>query len=223
MKVAIISANLGSYDPPAEWPALDVPKGVELEIVRLTDENFPPRSLAMTSRLQCGIPKWFGRDFAPTADVIIWIDASCAPTRIAVPWFLKQLGDRDLAAFRHPERRTIRAEYEFMKARMARPGETYLNSRYKGEDLDGMMAFIERQHMSNAPLYATTAFAYLWSPYVADALEHVWSLKARYLLHDQLAFAYVVGWANLSRKAIADNYLKCSALTFLRPSRKRKA
>lgn len=216
-RVAIISANLGSYDPPNTWPELEVPRGVELTCLRLTDANVPPRTKAMTSRLQCGIPKWFGMDFAPDADVIVWIDASCAPTPIAVSWFLERLGEA--AVFRHPERRTIRDEYEFMVTRMARPGETYLTSRYAGEDLRGQFEMIEARGLAGLPLYASTAFAYRTTARMRQALAEVFLWKARYLLHDQLAFPFALHTHGCGIHVADDNYMKCDALTFTRKRR----
>jgi hypothetical protein len=59
---------------------------------RFTDANFPPRPLAMTSRLQAGIPKMFGWQLRPGHDVYIWIDASRGLLRDdSVAWFLEQL------------------------------------------------------------------------------------------------------------------------------------
>ncbi len=215
MKVALISANLGAYDPPNAWPALDVPEGVSLEIHRLTDADLRPRRLAMTSRLQCGIPKWFGADWAPDADVIVWIDASCAPTAQAVPWFLDRLHG-EIAVFAHPERKTIAEEYAFMVARMQRPGETYLTSRYAAEDLDGMFQHIDRKGLAGLPLYASTAFAYRTTGLMVQALHEVFLWKARYCLHDQLAFPYVLHTHGVKVNVLPENYLRCEALTFTR-------
>lgn len=218
MKVAVISANLGSYDPPRAWPELQAPAGVEVSVHRFTDENFPPRPLAMTSRLQCGIPKWFGWELVPGHDVYIWVDASCTPTPVLVPWFLEHLGTANLAVFAHPDRATVREEYEFMKARMARPGERYLTSRYRGEWLDEQFAHSE----PDAPLIASTAFCYRFGYSARDqfpvhqALSAVWLHKTRYLLHDQLAFSTMVQRYGIRPHWIHESYLRCAALTFTR-------
>lgn len=219
MRVALISANLGGYDQPNTWPEQIVPAGVTVDVHRFTDENFPPRPLAMTSRLQCGIPKWFGVDFAPSADVLIWIDGSCAPTPIAVSWFLERLGQADIAAFRHPDRCTIREEYEFIKTRMRRPGETYLTSRYAGEWLDAQYARIAAAKCEYLPLFASTAFVYRPRPNMLAALADVFLMKARYLLHDQLAFPFALDQHGCTVNQIPYNYLKCDALTFTRGKR----
>ena len=222
MKLAIISANLGGYEQLAEWPSLEVPPGVEVQVLRLTDRELPPRPLAMTSRLQCGIPKWFGVEFAPDADVILWIDASCAPTPTAVSWFLDRLHG-EVAVFAHPERQTIREEYHFIAGRMARPGERYLTSRYQGEWLHEQFAEIERVGLAGLPLYASTAFAYRPTVRVQAALRDVFVAKARYCLHDQLSFPVALHQHGCRVTVLPDNYLHCEALTFKRVGKRRSA
>lgn len=235
MKVAVISANLGGYDVPREWPAQVTEH--QVTYVRFHDGNLPPRPLAMTSRLQCAMPKMFGPQFAPGFDAYIWIDASCAPTPVAVEWFLERLGDNELAVFQHPDRKTIREEYEFIKARMARPGETYLNSRYKGEWLDAQFAEIMADthveacrgtgriprslpgsFVDNA-LYASTAFVYRPTHLMAVLGREWWYHKTRFLLHDQLALPYAIWRSGVQFNVIPDNYLKCAGLTFTRTRR----
>ncbi len=215
MRVAIISANLGAYDPPHEWAPQVVP-GATVSVHRFDDSNFPPRSKAMTPALQVGLLKWFGPDFVPVADAVIWIDASCAPTPQSASWFLDRLGSADVAVFAHPERMTIREEYEFIVGRMARRGESYLNGRYKGEWIAEQFAMIEQAGKADLPLYASTAFAYRPTPKVLSAFADVFLLKARYLLHDQLAFPYALDKHMCSVNIIRENYLKCDALMFMR-------
>lgn len=233
MKVAVISANLGSYDKPNDWPELIAPDGVTVAVHRFTDANFPPRPLAMTSRLQCALPKMFGPQFAPGFDLYLWIDASCVPTPNAVEWFIERLGDKELVVFKHPERNSIREEYEFMKARMARPGETYLNSRYKGEWLDEQFAAVMtdtrpgkqpagvipdtmgRRFVDDA-LYASTAFMYRPSTSMAVMGSIWWYHKTRFILHDQLALPYAMWRSGVPFNVIPDSYLKCDGLTFAR-------
>jgi hypothetical protein len=213
VKVAVISANLGGYDTPREWPEQVTEH--QVTYVRLHDGNFPPRPLAMTSRLQCGIPKWFGMDFAPKdTDVIIWIDASCVPTPIAVDWFLEKLGNADIAVFAHPDRKTIREEYEFITRKLS-DGNKYLTSRYKGEWLDEQFRFISEEGRPDAPLFASTAFVYRIGGYIAAQLESVFLYKARYHLHDQLALAFVLDGLK-GVNVIPDNYLRCPALEYVR-------
>ena len=219
MTVAVISANLGAYDRETLWPALDAPAGVAVRVHRFTDATCAPRPLAMTARLRCGLPKWFGPEFVPGADVYVWIDASCTPTPGAVAWFLEQLGPNDAAFFRHPDRATVREEYDFIVARMARRGETYLTSRYRGEWLTEQFAAIESAGHADARLFASTAFIYRPTPPVLALLKEVWYGKTRYHLHDQLWLAHAVA-AGRARVGVIDaDYLKCPAFSFTRQRR----
>lgn len=218
IRLAVVSANLGGYDRPADWPVLSAPAGVTIDVHRFTDANCPPRPLAMTSRLQCGLLKMFAPwQFVPGYDIYLWIDASCVPTAEAVRYFLNRLGDRELAVFRHPDRRTIRDEVAFMTARMARPGERYLTSRYRGEWMDALYRSIaaDTSYVDDR-LYASTAFAYRPTPAVQLMMSHWWLTKSRYLLHDQIAWPYVIRKAACEVAVIPDNYLKCPALVYVR-------
>jgi hypothetical protein len=193
MKVAVISANLGGYDAVVPWPEQEgLPPGVTVDVHRLDDRSFQGRDLAMTSRLKCGIPKWFGAELFPGYDVYLWVDASRALAPDTVAWFLNRLGMYELALFLHPERMTIRQEYEFIKARLQRPGETYLNSRYAGEWLEAQYRAVSKPWHIDNRLYASTAFAYRPTLTIQRAFKEVWHHKSRYLLHDQLALPYAV-------------------------------
>ena len=225
MRVAVLSANLGAYECPHSWVTQRPPHGITIDVYRFTDANVPPRPLAMTSRLLCGLPKMFGAwQFAPGYDAYMWVDASCALLHEdSVAWFLDQLDGAELAVFRHPDRRTIREEYEFMLERMARPDETYLNSRYKGEWLQSLYEEIatDTSYVDDR-LYASTAFAYKPTPRVQLMMTHWWLTKSRWSLHDQIAWPYVIAKAGCSVNVIEQSYLKCPYLTYVR-NKKRAA
>lgn len=217
MRVAVISANLGGYDPQIPWVHQVVPAGVSVDVHRLTDENFSGREKAMLPALKCGIPKWFGWELFPHYDLYLWMDASRGLLRPdTVAWFLAQAGNADLLLFKHPERATVREEYAFMKARMARTGETYLTSRYAGEWLDEEFA----ASRPDAPLFASTAFVYQPTLAVRAIFKEVWYRKTRYCLHDQLALAHAVADSRISHdfrlKVIPDSVYDCPHLPFTR-------
>lgn len=193
MRVCVLSANLGGYDNHVDWAPQVAPDGVTIDVFRLTDATFPGREKAMRPALKCAIPKMCGFELYPGYDVYVWVDASRGLLRSdSVAWFLKQLGAAEMLCFRHPERATIREEYEFVKARLARPGETYLTSRYAGEWLDQQYAAVSPLWYVDAKLYASTAFAYRPTLRVKKALRDWFFHKARYLLHDQLALPFVL-------------------------------
>lgn len=192
MKVSVLSANLGNYDQVVPWVE-QVVHGASVEIHRFTDENFPGREKAMRPALKCALPKMFGFELVPGCDVYLWVDASRGLLRPdTAAWFIEALGKREMLLFLHPERQTIRDEYAFMKARMARPGETYLTSRYEGEWLDAQYAAVTPPWYLDNRLYASTAFAYRPTLRVREMLKDWWFHKSRYCIHDQLALPYVV-------------------------------
>jgi hypothetical protein len=224
--VAIISANLGGYESHSpEWPAQVVPDGVTVDVHRFTDATFSPRSKAMTPSLQCGLLKMFGPEFVPGYDVYLWVDASCTPTPTCVAWFLRHLGDAEMAIFAHPDRSTVQEEYEFIKSRMARPGETYLNRRYAGEWIDEQYAAIasgvwggatlQGKFVDNA-LYASTAFMYRPTICVEIMGRLWWYGKTRYFLHDQLWWPFAIYRSTARVNVIRESYLRCEALTYTR-------
>jgi hypothetical protein len=218
MRILALSANLGGYDKPKSWPEQKLDSGVELDIIRLTDETFPPRPLAMTSRLQCGIPKMFGWQLYPGYDAYIWIDSSCILTNeYSVMGFVGKLFNDDIAVFKHPDRNSISEEYHFMKARMERPGETYLNSRYKGEWIDEQYKFLmDDPTFEDNNLFASTAFIYRPSNKIKWSFEEWWALKCRYLLHDQLAFPWVLSFTGVEMNIIKLDYRDCELTTYVR-------
>ena len=229
MKVTVISANLGGYDKPHEWVTQIVPHWIDLRVYRLTDETFPPRPLAMTSRLQVGIPKTCGWQLFPGADYYIWLDASCAllePTCVEqfvdlMPY--RTMQSYDIALFEHPDRDTIHQEYMFVREKLA-TGNKYLCSRYADEWIDEQYGVIagDGSYVDDT-LYASTAFIYHNKPHVQAMLWDWWAHKSRYLLHDQLALPYLVKKHKLNVRAIRQDYRKCDYMTFVRPSKRKVA
>lgn len=216
MKIAVLSANLGGYDAQVDWVPQHI-EGSTVDIIRFTDATFPPRSKAMTPALQCAIPKMFGWELRPGYDVYIWIDASRGLLRPdTAAWFVEKLDTADMALFLHPERHTIAEEYAFVKARLARPGETYLTSRYAGEWLDAQYAAVNQPWHLDNKLYASTAFAYRPSTRVRAMMREWWFHKSRYLLHDQLALPYLVRDHRVHVNEVTESVYDCEHLPMTR-------
>lgn len=205
----ILSANLGNFDPEIEWVAQNDYQGIPISICRFDDRTFPPRERAMTSRLQPGIVKMFGWDLVPGFDYYIWVDASKTITSPDFGTFmLGQLGSADFAVFAHPDRRSIKSEYEFVRQKLAE-GNQYLLSRYQGEWLSEQYRVIERDKaFKDNCLYASTGFAYRPNSRVRTAMKEWWFHKTRYLLHDQLALPYVLAKSKVKVNVIRENIYK---------------
>jgi hypothetical protein len=221
IRVAVVSANLGSYDPVVDYPIQKVDSHIELDIYRLNDNNFFPRPLAMTSRLMAGMPKMLSWQMFPCYDFYIWVDASCTlSNENSVMWFIDKIIGYDFALFKHPDRYTIYEEYEFVK-RKIKEGSKYLCSRYKDEWLDQQMnCILDDRTFVDDSLYASTAFVHKNIKKNQAVLKDWCFHKTRFLLHDQLALPYVIKKGNCKVNVIPDNYLKCEPLTYIR-NRKR--
>ena len=217
IRVAVVSANLGNYDPVIEYVLQKVNDDIELDIFRLSDKEFPPRPKAMTSRLQAGMPKMFSWQLFPGYDFYIWVDTSCSlQNEDSVMWFMDKIKGYDFAFFKHPDRNTVYEEYTFVKRKIAE-GSRYLCSRYEGEWLDEQIEYITNDpSFVDDCLYASTAFIYKNTKKVQNILKEWWFHKSRFLIHDQLALPYVVQKGNGKVNVIPDNYLKCDYVTYTR-------
>lgn len=216
MTVALISANLGSFDVPQGFP---VQEGVNVDVHFFTEANFPPRYRAMTPRLQAKIPKMFGWQLRPDYDAYLWLDASLVPSRPdTVAWFLAQLGEGDIAVYRHPWRQTAAQEAEYLRTKMA-AGSHYLKSRYENEDLDGQMAAIanDRAYQDDR-FYAGGAFCYRHTPRTEQAMREWWYHTTRFHCIDQLAFAYALHTAGCAVNVIDEDIYHASHVAWTRRS-----
>ena len=171
MKIAVITANLGDFDPKING----VEQSVPYDFYRFTDENFPPRHKAMTPRLQARIVKMFGWQMVPGYDYYIWVDSSLVLShRDSVRWFIDQCDGVDMAVFKHPERNTIQQEADFLKERLNR-NDPYIVSRYENELIDPQLAEIKAdKSFADQNLFASSAFVYKNNPKVQNVMFHWW-------------------------------------------------
>lgn len=202
MKTIILTANLGDFDTPVD----PVRQTTHVSFCRFTDENFPPVT-GLTPRLQYRLPKMFGWQFMPGYDVYIWLDGSFSlPRGDSVEWLLEQLGDVDMALFKHPWRNTIQEETDHIEEHL-RAEKPYITSRYKNGFHQEQLADIklDKDYVDDR-LFTSTAFVYRDSEPVRDALRMWWLHTSRYFTVDQLALPYVT--RNLKVNVIEDNQYK---------------
>ena len=210
-RVFLHSANLAKFDA----PRLPVPQvGADVTYHLYTETEFPPRPKGVSPRLQARIPKIFGWDLSPGYDVYFWQDASLHVAREdAVSWFLDQLGDADFLAFRHPWRATLAEEMDFVRWKIKK--SRYLQTRYEGEDLEGLWQYVERQGMLQALLYASTAFCYRSpTPEMQQSMWMWWALTSRYHAIDQVQ--YTLALAPHRVVVLDEDIYHASHLTFTR-------
>jgi hypothetical protein len=213
-KIAVVTANLGGFDLIFDY----APQSMEYDFYRFTDENFPPRSRAMTPRMQARIIKCFSWQIVPNYTHYIWVDGSCSLFhKDSVKWFLEQCENADAAFFKHPERNTIQQECDYLKKKLAVQSR-YICSRYMGEFLDEQMDEIRRDtSFKDDFLYASTAFVYQNNPCVHDMLKEWWYHISRYHIIDQLALPYVIKKSECKVNIIDEKY---GEIPYLTPTRK---
>lgn len=210
MSVAVISANLGSFDKKQNHVEQDTDRYITYHI--WTDDNFEPRVNSMTPRLQARIPKMMAWNMLPDHDLYIWVDSSCQlADKDSVEWFIDQLGDADFAFFRHNKRKTVGEEAEYLKHRLE-IGCSYVTPRYEGEHLDSQMEVVDPDN----PLFATTAFIYRNNERARDALTLWWLHTSLYHSIDQLSLYKALKDAGATYNTIDEDYLKCKHLEYIR-------
>lgn len=204
--VAILQAVLNNFDTPVDPVVQDGIKDTEVVFHRFTDENFPPIT-GLTPRFQYRIPKLFGWQMYPDADVYIWLDGTASfKRRDCVQWYLDQLGDNDMAFFAHPNRSTIKEEVDHIETYMTKEagtkrGQNYLIDRYKNglhkEQYEDIL--LDEDFVDNK-LYASTVFVYRDSEQVRDAMRLWWLHQSRYYTCDQVVLPYVLWKSGLRVK-----------------------
>lgn len=194
--ILVMSACFGNLDTP------------DPSIYCITEKQFPLRDKSMTPRLQSRIVKTHMWQFA-SPDIFIWVDSSC---RIkSKQWFLDKLGEADIAVFKHPNRKTVQDEADYLKYRLA-IGCPYITPRYEHEDIDGQLA----QVSPDQQLYASTAFICRNNLRVQSMFKDWWYHISRWHSIDQLSLPHILETNDITYNVIPDNYLKCEGLEYVR-------
>ncbi len=202
-RIALISANLGEYDYP---PREHVPQSIPYDNHFFTDENFLPRTKAMTPRLQSKIPKCFGWQMVPGYDYYMWIDGNFVFThKGSLKRFLDYCKDHDIVAFSHPKRKNIWEEWRYVRRGMHQ--SSFLLSRYENEFLEEQYQVInDDKEFEDKMLLNAGVFMYKNTPKVQGALKEWFYHMCRYDIMDQLAFSYVIQKAGLKINIFPDHY-----------------
>lgn len=218
MKLLIYSANLGNFEKPKKHVEQDLPYNIDqIDYFTFTDSNYPPRFNSMTPRLQARICKMMAWQKKPDYDFYLWVDSSCRLAKEdSANWFMDQLGEADIAVFRHNKRETVQDEADYLKTRLEAEKEgkkkAYVLPRYENEDIDGQMAVVD----PDAELYASTAFI-MRNTIQARDLMTIWVLNT-FLYHsiDQLSLPHAIKAAGAKASVIKEDYLRCPYLEYTR-------
>lgn len=200
---AVIQASLGGIDRKVEHVKQSIPYEYHL----FTDENFPPRDKALHPRLQSKIPKCFGWQLAPGYELYMWLDGNISLAHPdSLKYYTEQLGDSDFLVLRHPGRPNIRQEVRYTRKGINQQS-IYILSRYPGELLKEMYEIVENdKDYIDDLLVIGGVFLYRNTLEVQKLLKEWWYYQTRYILQDQLSFAYVLKKSGVKYKVLEDVY-----------------
>lgn len=213
MKIAILTAILGNFDKPVD----PVKQDTEHEVVfhRFTDEDFPPIT-GLTPRLQYRIPKLFGWEMFPGHDIYVWLDGACSFKRPdCLEWYLDQLGDNEIALFRHPVRGTAKKETDHIEEKL-QAKHPYMMPRYaNGLHKEMYEVCLADPDFVDKDLYASTMFVYRNTPRVQAMMKDWWYYQSRYYTCDQVSLMYVLQKHRIKVKKIDEPMYKIGYLSLV--------
>jgi hypothetical protein len=196
MRILVTSANLGQIDPPGlRHCPQRTPVGTSIDLRYHTDHSLPPRVNALHPRLQAKIPKMLSHEMDPGYDFYLWLDSSIfLAHEDAILWMLGELGENEIALFRHPHRSTVGAELGFCLEQM-NGNNPYLRSRYLNEPMREQVAsYLSTGSYVDDRLFACGIF--LYSKALLDSRPEFlrsWYFEcARWSVQDQLSLPWLL-------------------------------
>jgi hypothetical protein len=208
VKTLVVSANLGGFDKDLDHE----PQSMSCDYFNFTDKNFPLRDKSMTPRLQAKIPKCFAWQLKPGYDYYLWIDGNL---RLSHPDSLKYFYDAikgyDVVVLQHPTHDTIHWEYRYNHRGLhSNAPSNYLRERYTDEFLDEQYEVIKNDKDYKDDLLVNGGiFMYRNTPEVQKMLKEWWYHISRYLIMDQMSWAYVLKKSGLKINILPDVFNDC--------------
>lgn len=189
-KVAIISANIGSIDLPHPIPEQDTP--FDYHLYKDDDLAFLPPE--WDSRKKSKYPKMQAHKLLPDYDVYIWMDAS---VKVTSPQFifnaLALLEGKDMVLTTHPQRQSVKEEFEFMLKRM-RAGDEYLNSRFTEKEIQLQSDWFYPEVL---PLFSAGISVRYNNIKTNVMMDEWWELTLQYGNYDQAIYSAVIMWYDI--------------------------
>jgi hypothetical protein len=131
---------------------------------------------------------------------------------------MDQLGDNDIAFFKHPNRNTIKEEVEHIELKL-KQNSKYIVPRYKNGLHREMYEWTKNCGYRDDKLFASTAFIYRNNEKVQGYLTQWWTWQSRYYSVDQIAQTFCV-WLSeqkdgLKVKTITEDLFRSPYLTLV--------
>lgn len=203
--IAVISASLGGIDKQTQ----QTPQTLAYDYFLFTDENFPLRYKALTSRLQAKIPKFFGWQLKPNYEYYLWLDGNIALNHPnTLKYFLEQIQGYDIVVLRHPRRPNIRQEVRYLRKGL-REQSNYLVSRYDQEwHKEQYETYQADKEFKDDLLVNGGIFLYRNTPKVQEMFKEWFYQVCRYNVQDQISFPYVLKKSGIKIKVLDHEYDK---------------
>lgn len=196
-KVRVITADFGKHISNYNYQLpYQITKNYDVEYVCYTDKNTASRSLSLHPRLKSKIPKMLDWVENP-ADFYIWFDSKFKiKSNTLVDDMVNSLGDHDIQIFKHPHRKNIKSEIEYLENEMNVLNNTYLIDRYEGERTKSQYEFyIEDPNFVDDKFFSMGFFIY--SKNLIENKDH--NLMTDWFFHnsywsvqDQISFPYLL-------------------------------
>lgn len=201
MKIALLSANIGSFDTPHPI----VKQSEEYELFYYTENTLPFPLPNLDNRMKGKYFKTQAHRFLDH-DVFIWGDGSI---EVIDGHFIRAclvgLEKHDVVITEHAERSNPFQEFAYIKEHINKP---YLFNRYCKQPFDAEASFYREAGMpEDTPLYNCYFFARWNSEKLNTAFDTWWDITLRYTNLDQAAFSYAAWKHRLNIKIIENKDL----------------
>lgn len=216
-----MTASLGAYEPIVPPVEQALSGDVDWSWHPFTDGTWPLRGNTLRARMRAKIPKLFGWQLVPGADVYLWADGAFSYRHATdVAWWLDALGPAEFVCYRHNERGTVAEEAAFLRDVV--PRSRGMARKYGGEDLDGQMAALDEDGYVDDRLYNAGLFAYRPTPRVQAAMWAWWASVTRWHVNDQLSLPWALRSTEVRVRVLEGDIYACPAATRVgRPVRPR--
>lgn len=184
MTTALLTCNINSIDE----VYVPVKQTVPYTLHYFTENNMPFPLPNMDARMKGKYLKTQFHKFIE-ADYYIWIDGSIeVRDENFIADCIALLKDNDLVMTKHPQRKNVFDELEYIIEQM-RSGDRYLLKRYVKQPLFTEYDFYKSEEMpSDHPLYQCSFFA--CKADMAPLMNYWWDLIQQYSNFDQSQFAF---------------------------------
>jgi len=194
-KIRVISASFGKDKKELDIDAPLFYKDYVIDVVLYNDQNTKSRVNSLHPRMKSKIPKMMDWLDNPDYDYYIWLDSKFIVLEGFIENMLRYEGKADLFLFNHPERTSIKTEFEHINNKMEK-GNTSLIDKYGGELMkEQVELYLSDENFIDDHLFSMGCF--MFSKAVVKNKD--FNLMTDWLLHsflystqDQLSFPYLL-------------------------------